>query len=193
MIKKIIKFLICFFIVCSVYTISVITLHYIPMNEHSTSNDKTFYLSNNGDHIDFVFYEDECYKAYGWGSKIFFTEVGTWDDLTYGIAFKALFTEPESLIRVVKYNSINSKWYKVKCSEEQYNAVRGYIKRTFKSGMHEYKCKFNYPNTKFYLAHGNYSGTNTCNTWANRVLKSAKLKCVVYTLTSDAITDLYEK
>jgi len=191
--NKIIKFLIAFFIVNSLFAIGVITLHYIPMNDYSKSNDKTFYLSNNGDHIDFIFKEDDSYKAYGWGSKIFFTEVQTWDDLTYSVGFKALFTEPESLIRVVEYKSLNTKWYKVNCSEEQYKKVREYIKGTFKSGMQEYSCKFNYSNTKFYLAQGNYSVVNTCNTWANKVLKSADLKCVVFTMTSDAITDLYEK
>ena len=92
-----------------IISLTIIIPHYIPLNSHSSSTEAEFYLSNNGDHIDIILYEEGHYNAYGWGSKIFFTEVNTWDDLTFSLGFKALFTEPESLMRIIDFHNIKPK------------------------------------------------------------------------------------
>lgn len=184
-------------IICGVSLMALVitSLHYIPQNSHSSSQEAEFYLANNGSHIDIIFSENGKYKAYGWGSKVFFTEVETWDDLTYPIAFQALFTKPESLMRIVEYSYINDDWIKVKCSKEQFIAVKKMVHKSFKyeNGDYiEYISPIKYRNTKFYEANGKYHAFKTCNTWVNKILYDADLRCCMYTLTSDAITDLYK-
>ncbi len=190
--KKLLKIL--YITIGSIAIISLIIIipHYISINSHSSSTEAEFYLSNNGRHVDIILYEEGCYKAYGWGSKIFFTEVETWNDLTYGIALKALFTKPESLMRVIDYHKLDPNWIKVNCSKAQYLIIKEEINNSFFKDK-EYNSVLENSYLKFYKAKGNYNALNTCNTWVNRTLSKAKLKCVLYTLTSDAITDLYER
>ena len=195
--KKLLKILYITVGLITIISLIIIIPHYISINSHSSSTEAEFYLSDNGNHIDIILYEEGRYKAYGWGSKIFFTEVETWDDLTYGIAFKALFTKPESLMRVKDYYNVNSKWIKVNCSKKQYDIVKKEIDDKFSIDYYnndriEYNSKLKYMNTKFYKAKGSYNALNTCNTWVNRTLDKAELKCVLYSLTSGAIIDLYE-
>lgn len=191
--KKLLKILYITVGLITIISLIIIIPHYISINSHSSSTEAEFYLSDNGNHIDIILYEEGRYKAYGWGSKIFFTEVETWDDLTYGIAFKALFTKPESLMRVIDSYNINKNWVKVNCSKEQYLIVKEEINNSFFNDK-----EFNsnpiskYNSTKFYKAKGSYNALNTCNTWVNRTLDKAELKCVLYSLTSGAIIDLYE-
>ena len=191
--KKLLKILYITVGLITIISLVIIIPHYISINSHSSSTEAEFYLSDNGRHIDIVLYEEGRYKAYGWGSKIFFTEVETWDDLTCGIAFKALFIKPESLMRVIDSYNINKNWVKVNCSKEQYLIVKEEINNSFFNDK-EFNSNpiLKYNNTKFYKAKGSYNALNTCNTWVNNILDKAELKCVLYTLTSGAIIDLYE-
>jgi len=175
-----------------IISLTIVIPHYIPLNSHSSSTEAEFYLSNNGDHIDIILYEEGRYNAYGWGSKIFFTEVNTWDDLTFSIGFKALFTEPESLMRIIDFHNINQNWIKVNCSKKQYLIVKKEINNSFFI-TEEFNVKSSYKNIKFYKAKGSYNALHTCNTWVNNILDKAELKCCAYSLTSNAITDLYER
>jgi len=191
--KKLLKILYITVGLITIISLVIIIPHYISINSHSSSTETEFYLSDNGKHLDIILYEEGRYKAYGWGSKIFFTEVKTWDDLTYEIAFKALFTEPESLMRIIDSYNINENWIKVNCSKKQYLIVKEEINNSFLNDK-----EFNpnpiskYNNTKFYKAKGSYNALHTCNTWVNNILNKAELKCVLYSLTSGAIMDLYE-
>ena len=168
------------------------TLHHIPVNQTSSSTEASFYLSDNGDHIDIILDEEGIYKAYGWGSKIFFTKVKTWDDLTFGIACQALFTKPESLVREIHYNNVQSDWVKVNCSKEQLKKIKKSIKDSFKDGIKKPIICKNYPNCYFYEGEGNYCVFKTCNTWVNSILKDAGLRCCAYTVTSSALMDKYK-
>jgi uncharacterized protein (TIGR02117 family) len=189
--KKLLKILCVIVGLITIISLIIIIPHYIPINSHSSSTEAEFYLSDNGKHLDIVLYEEGSYKSYGWGSKIFFTEVETWDDLTYSIAFKALFTEPESLMRVINYQRIKPNWIKVNCSKEQYLIVKEEINRSFFKDKEQNAILSN-SHIKFYKASGSYNALNTCNTWVNNVLDKAKLKCVLYSLTSGAIVELYK-
>lgn len=196
--KKLLKVLYITVGLIIVISLAMIIPHYIPLNSHSSSTEAEFYLKDNGKHIDIILHNGNHYKAYGWGSKIFFTEVETWDDLTYGVAFQALFIKPESLMRVKDYYRVNSNCVKVNCSKKQYNIIKKEIDDKFSIDYYnndhiEYNSKLKYNHTKFYEAEGQYNVLNTCNTWVNNTLDKAGLKCVLYSLTSDAIMDLYIK
>lgn len=175
-----------------IMSFTMVTAHFIPVNSHSTSTEKEFYLSNNGNHIDIILYKEGSYKAYGWGSEIFYTKVDDWDDMSYSIALQALFTKPESLMRVINYNRKSSKWVKVNCSLKQYDIIEKSINDSYNHDTYDYDYKgTEFDHVKFYKAYGNYNAFHTCNTWVNNVLDNAKLKCCAYSLTSNAITDLY--
>ena len=172
-----------------VFSLTMIVLHYIPLNSHSSSTEKEFYLANNGNHIDIILYEEESYKAYGWGSEVFYTKVDNWNDMSYSIALQALFTKPKSLMRVIDHTRINSSWVKVNCSKKQYDIVKKSIDESFNYNNSPRKLY----GAKFYKGYGNYNALYTCNTWVNNILDDADLKCCAYSLTSNAITDLYER
>lgn len=172
-------------IIMTIFIATLLSLHFIPVNSYSESTEAEFYLMDNGQHIDIILYEDSVYKAYGWGSKIFFTEVDNFEDLTIKTAIQSLFTEPASLMRVLEYKTVNPRWYRVNCSNEQYDIIRNYIHNSY---YHNLKY-----NDEFYHAKGNYNALNTCNTWVNTGLKKAGLKAVMYTLTSSPISKLYEE
>lgn len=194
--KKILKVLLIIVGLIIVFSLTIVVAHYIPVNSHSSSTEKNFYLSNNGDHIDIILYENGHYTAYGWGSRIFFTEVPTWDDLTYSIAFQALFTKPESVVRVQEYYNVMNNWIKVNCSKKQYGVVEKMIYDSFKRHPHhgviEYVTEIDYDDAIFYEANGNYNVLHTCNTWVNDILYEAELRCCLHSLTSDAIINLYK-
>lgn len=170
-------------IIIAAFLSVIFSLHYIPVNSYSDSTEAEFYLMDNGQHIDIIFYEDSIYKAYGWGSKIFFTKVQEFEDLTIKTTVQSLFTEPASLMRVIEYRRRSSSWLKVNCTTAQYQILRQYVRDSY------YDEKYNY---RFHYAKGNYNALNTCNTWVNNGLKIAGLKAVVYALTSKPISRLYE-
>jgi len=171
----------------AIIVITLTTLHFIPVGNHVDEQDGTevIYLWDNGVHIDIVIKEKNEYVAYGWGSKIFLTQVPSWDDLTIKIGFQALFTKPESVIRVIKFNSETSvdDWIPVRVTKNQLNVIRKSIYDTFKTYNGErIKVKGN-----LYDAHGNYWFGYTCNTWVNQILKKAGLKVPLYSISSSAI------
>ena len=194
--KKTLKILLMIVGVIAIFSLMVFTAHYIPVNSHSSSTEKKFYLSDNGRHIDIILYENGHYVSYGWGSRVFFTQVPTWDDLTYTIGFQALFTKPESIMRIKNYYEVKDNWIKVNCSKKQYDIVEKMIYDSFKRdprhGVIEYISEIEYNNATFYEANGNYNVLHTCNTWVNDVLYEADLRCCLHSLTSDAIINLYK-
>ena len=101
---------------------TIVTLEYTLMDSsgeilESSKEDGEYeiYLHDNGKHLDIIIpnKHQSRYKAYGWGSKIFFMEVPTWDDLTCKIALQALFTKPESCMRVEYYSELNGDYAKL--------------------------------------------------------------------------------
>lgn len=171
-------------IIILLFVVVIYVMHKVEINNYSASTEAEFYLIDNGHHIDIVLYEDSMYNAYGWGSKIFFTEVNDFDDLTFETTIQSLFTEPQSLMRVLHYKRLNPNWYTVSCTKEQYASLKHYINNSY---YHNIRY-----NEDFYYAKGNYNALNTCNTWVNKGLSQAGLKALLYTLTSEPIAKLYK-
>lgn len=184
--EKLMKFILITIVISS---FGICLSHYITVGKYNKDGSEKIYLHDNGMHIDIIIpSEDGSFIAYGWGSKIFFMEIPSWDDLTFSTGFKALFTKPASCMRVTKYSTWYPEWKEVKLSKEQLLKVKS-----------EIDIKFTYDDIGnrihikdgFYEAEGNYNALNTCNTWANEVLKSAGLRAKLYTLKSESLSKLY--
>lgn len=188
--KKLMKFTILTILSMGIFALLIFSLHYITLNNDHKGGDYKVYLYDNGMHIDIIIPENDQYIAYGWGSKIFFMEVPSWDDLSFKVGFQALFTKPRSCMRVNKYNKINKSWKEVNLSKSQLDLLKFKIEQKFNHdpfGKH-IKIKEN-----FYEANGRYWALNTCNTWVNAMFRECNLKCRLFTLTSGALSELYNK
>jgi len=152
--------------------ITYLLLSNITVNNNQDNHDDYIYLYDNGVHVDIIIPDSNIYVSYGWGSKIFYTQVPTWDDLTFELAFKALFTHPESMMNVSHYNRINSNWVKVFVSKEQHRKLVENINKEF-------------------TIKSNYNIFNTCNTWVNKVLRDSGLKSCIWTPFSRDIIKMY--
>jgi|TARA_R100000084_G_scaffold109435_1_gene76723 hypothetical protein len=186
--KKILKSLLLLSFSIILIGLSIYTSHFITINDHSDSKDKFIYLSDNGYHIDIIIPEDNYYYCYGWGSRVFFMETPTWDDVTFNIATQALLTKPESVMREIIYYTPQENWIKVYMNNEQFKIVKDEIAKSFRLE----NGKRVHLKDNFYSANGNYYFLNTCNTWVNSILKKANLKCRYFTLTSEALIELYK-
>ena len=145
----------------------------ITVNNTQEKHSQYIYLNDNGIHVDIIIPSvDTIYTSYGWGSEIFYTQVPTWDDLTFTLAFKALFTHPRSIMNVFTYNNIKSNWVKVSVSENQFEKLVENINKEF-------------------ITQSNYHIFNTCNTWVNRILKESGLKACLWTPFSRDIIKMY--
>jgi len=136
-----------------------------PYTEEPCTNE--IFLSDNGIHVDVVIPEDTQYIAYGWGSEIFYLNTPTWEDLTFKNAFKALFTDPTSVMHVTTYINIQNEWIRVGISNKQLRELKRLINDSFKLDDNKNRIKFEgkgyHQNDEFYKANGNYSCFMTCN------------------------------
>jgi len=173
-----------FFGMLSLLILVIWSFQLIEVNDYSHSEEAAFYLRDNGLHLDIVLKEDSVFRAYGWGSQVFFTKVHEIEDLTIRTAYQSLFSEPASLMRVVEFGQLRKSWLKVRCSNDQLEIIEKYVHGSFTDK------KFNH---LYFHAIGNYNAFNTCNTWVNKGLKKAGLKAVFYTLLSNPVAELYNK
>ena len=161
-------------------------LTYITVNSDAKGPfNKEIYLSNNGIHVDLVIPENGQYIAYGWGSEIFYLNTPSWGDLTFSNAFKALFTEPTSVMHVTTYNKIGNSWIKIEVNEKQLSDIKRLINKSFKLDNNGNWIQFEGAgyshNDEFYKAVGRYSCFKTCNSWTNELLKKSNIKSCYWT------------
>ncbi len=184
--KKIMKFVL---IAAVIISLSIYLSHHITVGEYNHQGTEEIYIHDNGIHVDIIIpTENGEYAAYGWGSKVFFMEVPTWDDLTYSVGFQALFLKPASCIRVDRYYRYNPEWKTIDLSKEQLRKIKVEIDYQFKYDDSGNKIHIK---DNFYEAEGYYCAFNTCNTWTNRIIKSAGLKAKLYILNSSSLSKLY--
>jgi len=186
--KKIKRFLILFLLVVVGFSISIYTFHFIEVGDYNYSGEKSIYIHDNGMHIDIIIPNDDGYTAYGWGSKIFFMEVPTWDDLTYDIGFQALFTKPAACMRVIEYKQYQPDWKLIRLSQDQLDIINQKIADQFQYDSFGNKIHIK---DNFYEANGSYWALKTCNTWANNIIKSAGLRSKLFILNSESFSELY--
>ena len=143
--------------------------------------------------------KDSTYKkiAIGWGSKDFYMNTPTWDDLTIKIFLISNFGLGSSAIHVKYYTDTlpkDSKIVSLKLSDNQYKKLVKYIENSLKrSGTT--KSSFILPknpkvlskNDAYYDAKQNYSLLFTCNSWINNGLKASGQKACLWTPYSQGV------
>tara|TARA_R110002074_G_scaffold400092_2_gene594716 strand:+ start:1084 stop:1707 length:624 start_codon:yes stop_codon:yes gene_type:complete len=185
---------ICLFL--SFFIVSLILTHITVSSDAKGPFTKEIYLSDNGIHVDLVIPENEKYIAYGWGSEIFYLNTPTWDDLTFTNVYKALFSEPSSVMHVTTYNQIENSWIKIEVNEKQLSNIKRLINKSFKLDNNGNRIVFDgagyYHNDEFYKAVGNYSCLKTCNSWTNDLLKQSNIKSSYWTPYSFGVVDKHK-
>ena len=178
----------------------------------------TVYLMKSGIHMDFLLpicnelkdwqeefpisntrSKDSTYKkiAIGWGSKDFYMNTPTWDDLTLKIFLISNFGLGSSAIHVKYYTDTlpkDSKTLSLKLSDNQYKKLVKYIENSLKrSGTNKSSLilpknpKVLSNNDAYYDAKQNYSLLFTCNSWINNGLKACGQKACLWTPYSQGI------
>ena len=206
----------------SLYSLSTCLLPQITINKSSypaQNANHTIYIMTNGVHTDLVLpvrsniirwdtlvpFENTISKdtifqwlAFGWGDKGFYLNTPTWDDLTFGTAFRAAAGLSTTAIHATYYYRVkeDQECIKIKVTDEQLEMLSNYIRQSFDNKVNG---KFQYIATTavygkrdaFYEAKGNYSVFTTCNTWTNTGLKAAKLPACFWTPLDKGLMDLY--
>ena len=222
-IKKCFRFLIfslVIFISCIlIYIACAFIFSRITIEGHKEKKARhTVFLMKSGIHMDFLLpicnelkdwqeefpisntrSKDSTYKkiAIGWGSKDFYMNTPTWDDLTLKIFLISNFGLGSSAIHVKYYTDTfpkDSKTVSLKLSDNQYKKLVKYIENSLKrSGTT--KSSFILPknpkvlskNDAYYDAKQNYSLLFTCNSWINNGLKASGQKACLWTPYSQGV------
>ncbi len=228
-IKKSFRFLIftsLFFISCIlIYLTCAFIFSRITIEGNKEKNSiHTVFLMKSGIHVDFLLpisnefkdwqeefpisntrSKDSTYKkiAIGWGSKDFYMNTPTWDDLTLKIFLISNFGLGSSAIQVKYYTDTlpkDSKITSLKLSNNQYKKLVKYIETSLKRSKTN-NSSFILPknpkvlteNNSFYDAKQTYSLLLTCNTWINNGLKASGQKACLWTPDAGGIFYQYEK
>lgn len=204
------KGLVFIFATVILYVTTSIIISSIPVNhEHSAAqHNYTIYIEKSGIHTDIVVparsrifdwttianpthslssLENPEFIAIGWGDLNFYQYTPTWNDLTPGTAFKALFLKsPAALhIKFKKFILEDEDTVAIALSEKEYLKLTDYIKNSFDfdpMGRAQKIPNLHYTqHDAFYKAKGSLHVFNTCNSWANNALKSSGLKASLWT------------
>src|SRR5690606_12292022 len=139
------------------------------------------------------------YVAFGWGDREFYENTPEWNDLTPGVAFKALFLDSPAAMHVKfkHYVIEDDHSITIKTTAEQYLALAAYIRESFildQSGKALNIPELHYElNDTFYHAKGSLTMLNTCNTWTNKALKTAGLRASLWTPFTEGIFYSYSR
>jgi uncharacterized protein (TIGR02117 family) len=140
------------------------------------------------------------YIAFGWGSKGFYLETPTWNDLKASTAFNAAFGLGTSAMHTTYYPGIqeDENCIQLGITMEQYQRLVAFIEKSFQNDssgnaivIGENARYGNYD--AFYEAKGNYNLFHTCNTWTNDALKAAGQKACWWTPFDTGIFYQYRK
>lgn len=203
------------------YLLIALILSYIPVKkETDTDADIRIYILTNGMHTDIVMpisnnlidWSEEIkfentsgkksnysYIAVGWGDKAFYLETPEWSDLKVGTAFKATFGLSQSAIHTTFHRQIteDEDCKAIDISEDEYKNLIEFIQKSFardsNGNIELIDTDAVYGQSdNFYEGVGRYSLFNTCNSWANRGLKTSGQKACLWTPFSFGIFLHYE-
>jgi len=138
------------------------------------------------------------FVAYGWGDKGFYLNTKTWGDLKFSTAFDAVFYRSSSAMHVTFYTQLkeNKNCIRLLVNTETYLNLLNTVNKSFMCDANSLPiiiqgACYN-TNDCFYEANGTYGLFNTCNTWANSVLKDAGMKACLWTPFSFGILNKYK-
>ncbi|HDZ86000.1 MAG TPA: DUF2459 domain-containing protein [Candidatus Moranbacteria bacterium] len=212
--QKTLKWFLFFLLIPIGYVIISLILSYITVNKSvlTPKNNKELYLSSNGVHLAVViqvndmsnellkglkYRPDEEYFSFGWGDENFYLNTPSWDDLTFGSAFKALFLKGSTLIHLARYKQKRKSWVRINVTDTELSKLNQFISASFKRSRNGRKIILKNRgysiNDDFYKAVGRYSLFNTCNTWVNRAFKESGLKACYWTPFAFGLMNKYKK
>lgn len=194
----------------------------IPVAAEKTDDPRTveIFIKTNGNHTDIVVpvrtaqmdwsrelpysnnvSQDTLYRyvALGWGDKGFFIDMPTWDDLTFGLAFRAAFWMSTTAMHVTYYKDmpVNERCRRIMITEEQYARLITFIGSWFRTDADGHFIHIEtdavYGLTDaFYEARGRYNLFYSCNSWANDALRMCGQRCCAWTFYDKGIFLKYE-
>jgi uncharacterized protein (TIGR02117 family) len=169
-----------------------------PARQECTSTHEIF-IASNGIHLDIIVpveniepqflqklrpLHDTRYIAFGWGDKEFYIKTPEWSDLTFPVAFKALFLKSETAMHVTYLPQRFPSWRKVNLCSEQLAKLKRYISNSFQQDENSHFTRIDFEGYNqfdaFYEANGSFSLFKTCNVWVNTALKEAEVKTAVW-------------
>lgn len=183
------------------YVALALLLSFLPTHpsNQSCSHEYEIFITSNGVHLDIILPVENIgqnlrsklripagthYVSFGWGDKEFYIKTPEWSDLTFPVAFRALFQKSESAMHVTWYRRSYSSWKKVVLCRHQNQTLNRYIEHSFKTTTNGKFAKLSFPGytdyDQFYEAKGSFSIFQTCNTWTNRALKEIEVKTSVW-------------
>ena len=203
-----------------IYSIAAFCCARIPVNnDWKPGNDVTIYLLSNGAHADIVVpvktviidwsnevkYENTTgndttreWVGFGWGEKGFYLQTPTWDDLTFGVAFRAISGMGSSAIHATFHNQLaeNNRCRRIKISLDEYKRLSDFIRdgfeRTPSGEVIQIITTANYSShDAFYIAKGRYHLFHTCNTWTINAFKYAGLKTALWSPYASGVLHFY--
>ncbi len=134
--------------------------------------------------------------SFGWGEENFYLNTPTWNDLTFGNGFRALFLKSSTLIHLTRYEQKRNDWIEIKVSEMELKDLNSYIFDSFKTNNDGSKIMLENKgysiNDDFYKAKGNYSCFKTCNSWVNSGFKQSGLKPCLWTPFDFSLMNKYK-
>ncbi|MDO5654642.1 MAG: TIGR02117 family protein [Flavobacteriaceae bacterium] len=212
--KKFFKFSILFLISLPlIYFLGALITTYIPVNSVQPKEQfsDTIYLHSNGVHLDialprysldsiqfsglFTFSSDQII-SFGWGDANFYLNTPEWKDLSFEIAFQAAFLKSPTLMHVSRYSQTGDDWRKIPVTKEQLQMLNQHLSESFEKdtegNLMILPGNGYYQHDDFYKAHGNYHLFQTCNSWANDILKKSGLKASLWTPFDFGLLSFYD-
>lgn len=202
-------------IVMLLYFIAALLGSVIPVNVEQPENGEiTIYLRTNGVHTDLVFplknevmnweeiadpqhtlskRTDFSYISFGWGDLEFYEKTPEWSDLTFPVAFQAVFLPKPSALHVEFMESRRSRYpmVPVEITSSQYRVLSQYVAESFETNtvgrVQPVKDLHYNQNDVFYQAKRSLNFFYTCNTWVNNGLKKANMKACLWTPFDEGI------
>lgn len=183
------------------YFFFALIFSYLPTHPpaHDCVADQEIFVATNGVHVDIILRADQAgpgfineldfpanarYVSFGWGDKNFYIHTPEWSDLTFPVAFKALFLRSEAAMHVNYYSREQAWWHPLCLCEEQLQQLLTYIRNSFITTPDGKIIQLDFEGytdfDSFYEAKGAFTLFNTCNVWANKGLKSIEIKTSVW-------------
>ncbi len=192
------------------YLMAAVVGWMIPVNKanEGTTGDLAVYLRTNGVHTSLILpaktpekdwydlvnpeltvsgKEDFRYVSFGWGDLEFYRNTPQWSDLSFSIAFQALFLKSPSALHIHFYDRVkeDEDTFSIQVTREEYHDLVVYIEESFdydETGNPRPVPDLHYSEIDlFYRANRSMHLFYTCNTWTNNALKQAGLRAALWT------------
>jgi len=183
------------------YFFFTLVFSYLPTHppEINSEKNKTIFITSNGVHLDIILPVDDVdlalteqlklssevkFVSFGWGDKLFYINTPEWSDLTFRVAFTAVFLKSESAMHVTPYTTNYNSWRRLEISQNQLKILNDYILDSFEKNEQgkilQIKAEGYGYNDYFYKATGSFTLFRTCNVWVNIALKEMGIKTSVW-------------